>query len=79
MKRRRRPFDSRRHWHQTQIRLLVGGLALVAVVGGGLVWLIYGHTAAVMAWLCLLGGVSVMGLLWLVLALLELWVKEDAP
>ena len=79
MKRRRRSFDPRRHWHQTQIRLLVGGLALVAVVGGGLVWLIYGRTAAVTAWLCLLGGVAVMGLLWLVLALLELWVKEDEP
>ena len=79
MKRARRSFDSRRHRRQTQVRLIVGGLALLVIVGGGLVWLLYGGTAALTAVLCLLAAAGVMGLLWLILTLLELWVKEDEP
>jgi uncharacterized SAM-binding protein YcdF (DUF218 family) len=48
-------------------------------VGGGLVWLLYGRSAAVTAVVCLLGGAGIFGLLWLVLTLLELWVKEGEP
>ena len=35
----------------------------------------------VSAWLvaCLLVAAGLVGLLWLILALLEKWVKEDAP
>jgi len=79
VKRGRRSFDPRHHWQQTQVRLLVGGLAVVGIIGGGLVWLLYGRAAAITTWLCLLGGASVLGLLWMVLGLLEWWVKEDEP
>jgi glucose-6-phosphate-specific signal transduction histidine kinase len=79
VKRGHRSFDPRHHWQQTQVRLLVAGLALVGIVGGGLVWLLYGSTAAITTWLCLVGGTLVLGLLWLVLGLLERWVKEDEP
>jgi hypothetical protein len=54
-------------------------LAVVGIIGGGLVWLLYGRAAAITTWLCLLGGASVLGLLWMVLGLLEWWVKEDEP
>ena len=77
MKRGRRSFDPRRHWQQTQVRLLVGGLAIVGIVGGGLVWLLYGRAAAITTWFCLVGGALVLGLLWVVLGFLEWWVKED--
>lgn len=77
MKKRMRPFDPRRHWQQTQLRLLLGGLVTVAVVGGGLVWALYGLSAAVTAVMCLLAAAGVLGLLWLILTLLEAWVKED--
>ena len=72
-----RSFDTGRHRQQTQSRLVIGGLLVLLGVGGGLVWLIYGGTAAAMAVACLLGGTGIFGLLWLILTLLELWVKED--
>ena len=72
-----RPFDPRRHWQQTQVRLLLVGLVTVAVIGGGLVWALYGLSAAVTAVMCLLAAAGVLGLLWLILTLLEAWVKED--
>ena len=77
MKKRMRPFDPRRHWQQTQVRLLLVGLVTVAVIGGGLVWALYGLSAAVTAVMCLLAAAGVLGLLWLILTLLEAWVKED--
>ena len=52
---------------------------MVGILGGGLVWLLYGRAAAITTWLCLLGGAFVLGLLWLVLGLLEWWVREDEP
>ena len=79
MKKDRRSFDPRRHWQQTQGHLLVAGLALLVIVGGGLVWLLYGNTAAVSAVACLFVAVGLVGLLWLILALLEKWAKEDEP
>ena len=60
-------------------RLILGGLLLLAVVGGGLVWAIYGHSAAIASLFCLLGAGGVLGFLWLILVLLEKWVKDDEP
>ena len=75
----RRSFDPRRHQQQTQGRLIVAGLALLIVVGGGLVWMLYGHVAAASAVACLLVATGLVLLLWLFLALLEKWVKQDEP
>jgi hypothetical protein len=55
---------------------MVGAFLVLVGVGGGLVWWIYGGTAAVTAVACLLAGVGIFGLLWLILTLMELWVKE---
>lgn len=76
-KKQSRPFDPSRHRRQTQSRLIVSGLLVMLGVGGGLVWWFYGGTAAVAAVACLLAGAGVFGLLWLILTLLELWVKEE--
>jgi hypothetical protein len=48
-------------------------------VGGGLLWALYGGAAAVTAVACLLAAAGLFGVLWLILTLLELWVKEDEP
>lgn len=77
MKSKSRSFDPRQHWGQTQVRLIMGGLAVLVVVGGGLVWLLYGGAAAITAVACLLAAGGLFGLLWLILVLLERWVKED--
>jgi uncharacterized SAM-binding protein YcdF (DUF218 family) len=79
VKRNRRQFSLSRYRSQTQARLIAGGLLILLVVGGGLVWAIYGRSAAVMAVLCLLVGAGLFGLLWLLLSLLEIWVKDDEP
>jgi len=73
----RRSFNPDRHRRQTQARLIVGGISLLLVVGGGLVWVIYGRAAAITTVFCLFGTGSVFGLLWLILSILERWVKED--
>jgi hypothetical protein len=41
--------------------------------------MIYGRASAITAVACLLAVSSVFGLLWLILALLERWVKDDEP
>ncbi|MFC2036675.1 hypothetical protein ACFLYD_01720 [Chloroflexota bacterium] len=79
MKRRDRSFSPARYRRQTQARLVLGGALILMVIGGGLVWVIYGRSAAITAVLCLLGAVGIFGLLWLVLSLLERWAKEDEP
>lgn len=77
--RRRRLSELDRHRRQTYSRLVIGGFLILVVVGGGLVWLIYGRAAALTAIACLLAPAGVLGLLWLILTLLELWVGEEEP
>jgi hypothetical protein len=79
MKKQKSTFDPRRHWLQTQSRLIAGGMLILLVVGGGLVWAFYGRAAAITAVACLLAAGSVFALLWLILSLLERWVKDDEP
>ena len=78
-KRTRRSFDPLRHMQQTQARLVVAGLALLILVGGGLVWLLYGDVAAISAVSCLLVAAGLVGLLWLILVVLEKWAKGGDP
>lgn len=78
-KRGRRRSDLDRHRQQTYSRLIFGGFAILALLGGGLVWLLYGRTAALTTVACLLMAASLFGLLWLILTVLELWVREDEP
>jgi hypothetical protein len=79
MKGKNPSFQPDRHRRQTQARLLLGGLLVLMVVGGGLVWLFFGSTAALTTVLCLLAPACLFGLLWLLLILVERWVKEDEP
>ncbi|MBI4771733.1 MAG: hypothetical protein HY784_15290 [Chloroflexi bacterium] len=61
----------RAHAAQTQTRLIIGGLALLFVVGGGLIWLIYGPGVAVLGLTCMAVGLLPAALIWGALALLE--------
>jgi membrane protein implicated in regulation of membrane protease activity len=79
MSRRKRLSELDRHRRQTYARLVIGGFLILLVVGGGLVWLLYGRAAALTAVACLLIPAGLLGLLWLILTLLELWVGEDDP
>ena len=77
MSRRKTWFSPARHRGQTQVRLIIAGFSILVVVGGGLVWLIYGQVEAITAVMCLVAAGGVFGLLWLFLSLLERWVKDD--
>ena len=69
--------DLREYARQTNVRLLVGFILLLFVVGDGLVYLIYGRGAALMGALCLLGGLAPLLLIWLALVGMDWIVKRD--
>jgi hypothetical protein len=69
--------DLRKYARQTNIRLIVGALLLLFIVGDGLIYLFYGPGAAVTGLLCLLGGLVPVGLTVLVLFLLD-WITRHA-
>jgi hypothetical protein len=73
----RSSVGSERHYRQTQVRLLLGGLVILVVVGGGLIWTFYGPGAALTALGCMSGAVGLFGLLWLILWVLGRFVDED--
>ena len=70
---RRPPIDLRKHRRQTERNLILGGFALLLLVGGGLVWLFYGGSAALASWLCLGGGIALFGIVYLILKLMDVW------
>ncbi len=60
--------DLRHYMRQTQVRLILGGILLLFLVGDGLIYLIYGARAAFMGLLCIGAGlvpiVAIVGILW---------------
>lgn len=67
-----------RQRRQTEWQLVAGGFAIVAVVGDGLLWLLYGRTTALLALSVLGGALVIFGLLWLFLRALEAWAKGES-
>ena len=68
--------DLRLYAKQTNTRLLIGGIALLFVVGDGLIYLFYGQRAALMGLTCLLAGLLPLIIIWLILLLVEWLVKQ---
>ncbi len=69
--------DLRKYARQTNVRLIIGGLLVLFVVGDGLIYLFYGTGAALTGLLCLLGGLVPIVLIILFLLLLD-WVVKRA-
>ncbi len=69
--------DLRRYARQTNLRLIVGALLLVFVIGDGLIYVIYGPASALMGLICLLAGLSPILLILLALALMD-WIVKRA-
>jgi hypothetical protein len=63
--------DLRHYARQTNIRLGLGGILLLFLVGDGLIYFFYGRNAAVLGMVCM-----VLGLAPLLLIGLALWVIE---
>ena len=66
------PSDLRSYMRQTQVRLILGGILLLLLVGDGLIYLIYGARSAFMGLLCIAGG-----LLPIVAIIVILWVMDE--
>jgi len=56
-------LDLRKHFKQTNKRLLIGFFVVVFLVGDGLIYLLYGRGSALMGLLCLAGAmIPVVGI-----------------
>jgi hypothetical protein len=70
----RKERDLRAYARVTQLRLILGALFIIIVVGNGLIWLIYGPEASISALMCtglgllpvllVIGSIGLMG--WIV-------------
>ena len=69
--------DLRRYSHNTNIRLIVGGLLLLFIVGDGLIYIFYGANAALSGLICLMMGVFPLLLIYLALAIMG-WIVKRA-
>jgi uncharacterized membrane protein YuzA (DUF378 family) len=70
------PRDLRKYAEQTNIRLIIGGLALLLVVGLGLICFFYGPGAAMSGMLCILVGLVPLILIWMLFFALEKITKR---
>lgn len=69
--------DLRKYMKDTNARILIGALLLLFVVGLGLIWVIYGFSAAVSGLLCLLGAFVPIALIFVALFGLD-WIVKRA-
>ena len=69
--------DLRSYMKDTNVRLICGALAMLFIVGDGLIWIIYGFGAAMMGLLCMLGAFVPIGLIFLLLNLSD-WIVKRA-
>jgi hypothetical protein len=67
-----KPTNMRELHRRTDRNLIIGALVILFVVGGGLIWLLYGAEQALMAELCMGGLLALFGgVFWLILKVLK--------
>jgi len=71
------PRDLRKYASNTAVQLAVGGVLLLLVIGLGLIALIYGSKAALMGFICILGGLAIVGLVTLSVFALDYFLKKS--
>ena len=69
--------DLRKYARTTQIRLIIGVLVILIVVGNGLIWMIFGSNAAHMALICMGIGIATALLIIVSLGLIA-WILRRA-
>jgi len=69
--------DLRNYAKQTRARLVIWFLIILFVIGLGLIWLIYGARSALLGFLCLIGSLIPIGLIFLFLFGLDAIVKNQ--
>jgi hypothetical protein len=69
--------DLRKYTKQTNVRLAIGAVALLLIVGVGLIWLIYGEGAASFGFFCLLAGLTPVVLIVFIFLAID-WILRHA-
>ncbi len=69
--------DSRAFGRQLERELIIGGLVIGLVVGLGLIYLLFGQTAAMTSLLCFVGFLGIIGLVWGFLILIDWLGKRE--
>ncbi len=69
--------DLRDYAQKTNVRLFLGFLGILILVGIGLIYVFYGLTAAVGGILCLFAGLAPLILIWFILVLIG-WIVRLA-
>ncbi|GAB4536892.1 MAG: hypothetical protein Kow0063_22920 [Anaerolineae bacterium] len=72
----RPPTDYRSYRRDTDRKLAIAVVLFLLVVGSGLIAIIYRPGAGITAFICLLVGVAIITLLWILLTLIERWVGD---
>lgn len=72
----RSPVDIRAYRRRTDRNLALAVVIFLVGVGGALIGLIYGGGALILGLTCLLFGVGLFGLVWLILTLIERWAER---
>jgi hypothetical protein len=68
--------DLRKYQRQTITRLIIGGILLIYIVGGGLIYLIYGRNAAISGIVCLALGMIPLAAIFLFFIVIDWIVKR---
>ena len=72
------PTNMREIRRRTDRNLAIGGLIILFVIGGGLIWLLYGTEQALSAVVCMGGVLAVFGgFYWLISKLLKALSDSD--
>ncbi len=76
MRRKRSGFDPFRFARSLEGQLVIGFFLVLYLVGGGLIWLFYGKTAALLGIICMTGGLFFFLLLYAIVWLIGWWAGE---
>jgi hypothetical protein len=71
--------DLRQYARQTNVRLVIGFILLLLVVGDGLIYLFYGQGAAVMGLICIMAGLAPIILILVALEFIDWIVRMKNP
>lgn len=71
--------DLRQYARQTSVRLIIGFILLLLIVGDGLIYLFYGQGAAIMGLICILAGLTPIVLILLALWIIDRVVRANNP
>ncbi len=73
-----KPTNLRELQRRTERNLIIGALVILFIVGGGLIWLLYGLEQALTAELCMGGLLALFGgVYWLLVKLAKAISKPD--